>query len=260
MKKAMSVFLMLIMLSIGFSALAAELPRNSVDNSMFPKVTPISEESGNRTYYQQKQEENAEVPKKSFSERLKEKKAKEGRENYRRANLGNMPKVAVMYINNAKTTYDDEIDQVILNMLTNAISLDYYQYIDGAPYIERMSKIGIVDITTAERSDIIDAFEGDDIDYAVFVQVDPFIRKDKKTFFTVGKEMTATVPFKIIDVKNNKYLYNGRFSEIAKDSSMMGNIGNKSVTMKALNQVTEKATSVIDVRLPKTKAEPIQQK
>lgn len=147
-----------------------------------------------------------------------------------------MPKVAVMYINNSQTTYNDEIDQLVLNNLAKAVDYDTYQYIDGKPYIERLSKIGIVDITTAERADIIDAFEGEDIDYAVFVQIDPFIRKDKVTFFTVGKEMTANVPFKIIDVKNNKYLYNGKFTEIAKDSSMIGGIGNKSVSIEAIEK------------------------
>lgn len=28
--------------------------------------------------------------------------------------------------------------------------------------------------------------------------------------------MTSIVPFKIIDIKNNKYLYNGKFTEVAK--------------------------------------------
>lgn len=65
--------------------------------------------------------------------------------------------------------------------------------------------------------------------------------------------MTANVPFKIIDVKNNKYLYNGKFTEIAKDSSMIGGIGNKSVSIEAIEKVNEKILSVIDVRLPKEK-------
>ena len=188
-----------------------------------------------------------------FSERLKIFYEQQEREKIRNANLENMPKVAVLYINNSQTTYNDEIDEIMLNMLKEVVDYDTYQYVDGAPYIERLSKVGIVDITTAERADIIDAFEGEDIDYAIFLQVDPFIRKDKVTFFTVGKEMTAFVPFKIIDIKNNRYLYNGKFTEIAKDSSMLGDIGNKSVAVKALTAVKEKIASVIDVRLPKTK-------
>lgn len=189
-----------------------------------------------------------------FSERLKNFYAEQEKEQRRNANLENMPKVAVLYINNSQTTYNDEIDKVMFETLQESIDYATYQYIDGAPYIERLSKIGIVDITTAERADIIDAFEGEDIDYVVFLQIDPFIRKDKVTFFTVGKEMTAQIPFKIIDIKNNKYLYNGKFTEIAKDSSMLGDIGNKSVALKAIDAVKEKISSIIDVRLPKTKA------
>ena len=52
------------------------------------------------------------------------------------------------------------------------------------------------------------------------------------TFFTVGKDITTTVPLKIIDLVNGKYLYNGKFTEKASDSTMIGGIGNKSVAMK----------------------------
>ncbi|CAK7008678.1 hypothetical protein [Phascolarctobacterium sp.] len=187
----------------------------------------------------------------SMRERLKEIERQEQRASLR--NTQNMPKVAVMYINNSQTTYDEDIDNILLPALKTAINEDTYSYIDGTPYVEKLNKIGIVDITTAERADIIDAFEGEDLDYAVFVQVDPFIRKDKMTFFTVGKEMTSIVPFKIIDIKNNKYLYNGKFTEVAKDSSMVGGIGNKSVALKALDKVSEEMSAIIDVRLPKEK-------
>ena len=85
------------------------------------------------------------------------------------------------------------------------------------------------------------------------MELEPFIRKDKMTFFTVGKEMTATLPLKIIDLLNNRYLYNGKFVEKATDSSMVGNIGNKSVSNKALIKINEQVTSVIAVRLPAEK-------
>ena len=67
----------------------------------------------------------------------------------------------------------------------------------------------------------------------------PFIARDKVTFFTVGKDITTTVPLKIIDLVNGKYLYNGKFTEKASDSTMIGGIGNKSVAMKALNKINE---------------------
>lgn len=131
---------------------------------------------------------------------------------------------------------------------------DKYIYINGEPYIEKLNKVGIVDITTAERADIVDAFEGEDVDYVVFIEVQPFIARDKVTFFTVGKDITTTVPLKIIDLVNGKYLYNGKFTEKASDSTMIGGIGNKSVAMKALNKINEQITSVLTVRLPEEKS------
>lgn len=173
--------------------------------------------------------------------------------NKQQRSIEEMPRVAVMYVNNAKTTYDEQIDSLIVENLTKCIDADTYQYIDGTPYIEILKKFGIVDLTTAERSDILDAFAGEDVDYVVFMQINPFLRKDKMTFFTVGKEMTADVPFKIIDVLNNRYLYSGRFTEVAKDSSMLGGIGNKSVALKSVVSVNEQIASVLSARLPKDK-------
>ena len=157
--------------------------------------------------------------------------------------MENMPKVAVLYVNNAETTYNDEVDGVVLGNLEKCINDDKYIYINGEPYIEKLNKVGIVDITTAERADIVDAFE-----------VQPFIARDKVTFFTVGKDITTTVPLKIIDLVNGKYLYNGKFTEKASDSTMIGGIGNKSVAMKALNKINEQITSVLTVRLPEEKS------
>ena len=168
--------------------------------------------------------------------------------------MENMPKVAVLYVNNAETTYNDEVAGVVLGNLEKCINDDKYIYINGEPYIEKLNKVGIVDITTAERADIVDAFEGEDVDYVVFIEVQPFIARDKVTFFTVGKDITTTVPLKIIDLVNGKYLYNGKFTEKASDSTMIGGIGNKSVAMKALNKINEQITSVLTVRLPEEKS------
>ena len=189
----------------------------------------------------------------SFSERLKKLREESENPGLSAQKLANMPKVAVLYVNNAKTSYDDEIDQLLLGNLAKCIPSSKYQYIDGTPYLERLNKIGIVDLTTAERADIVEAFSGDDVDYVVFMEIEPFIRKDKLTFFTVGKEMTATLPLKVIDLLNNRYLYNGKFVEKATDSSMMGGIGNKSVSNKALMKINEQVASVLSVRLPAEK-------
>jgi len=163
-------------------------------------------------------------------------------------------KVALLYVNNAKATYDDEINTK-MNDNFKAI-LANYTVVPGQPYIEKLNKRGIADITTVERADIMDVFKGEDIDYVLYVEIQPFIRKQRVTFFTMGMDMTTIVPMKIIDLKGNQYLYNGKFTEFASDSSMIGPVGNKSVAMKALDKTIEKMNAVIKVRLPLEPAAP----
>ena len=165
-----------------------------------------------------------------------------------------LPKVAVLYINNAKTTYDNEVDQKVLGDLALALPATKYTRVDGAPYLAKLQKMGMTDLSTAERSDIVDAFKGDDVDYCLYVEVQPFVARDKVTFFTIGKDITAVVPFKIIDLANNKYLYNGKFTEKGSDSTVIGLIGNKSVALKVLGKIDKQMATVIDSQLPATKA------
>ena len=172
-----------------------------------------------------------------FSERLNKAAAEE-----------NGAKAAVLYVNNANTTYDADIDRAVLENVQAALKTSACEYIDGTEFLGQLN-----DITQAERADIADIFKGSGVDYVVLVQVEPFVRKEKVTVFTLGKEMTAVVPFKIFDVKSGKYIYNGKFTELAKDSSVIGDVGNKSVALKALDSVNAKISEVIASRLAQVK-------
>lgn len=165
----------------------------------------------------------------------------------------NLPKVAVLYLNNAKTTYDNEVDQRVLSDLGKALPETKYTLVDGDPYLAKLSKMGIADLSTAERGDIVDAFKGEDVDYCLFIEVQPFVARDKVTFFTIGKDITAVVPFKIIDLANNKYFYNGKFTEKSSDSTVIGLIGNKSVALQALSKIDKQMATAIDEHLPTTR-------
>jgi len=160
------------------------------------------------------------------------------------------PQVAVLYVNNAKTTYDADVDSSILNNLAKCINPQKYVYVNGTPYIEKLKKAGIDDISMAERADIVEAFSGEGIDYIVFVEVQPLTRKEKMSFFTYGIDITAIVPFKVIDLVNGKYLYNGKFSEKASDSTAFGNLGNKAIALKAIGKINQQIATVLSSRLP----------
>lgn len=198
------------------------------------------------------QEEQPQVTE-PFSQRLKKAMAEEQNKNAAMNMSSELPQVAIIYINNAKSTYDAEVDNELFKYLNKSLPEDVYELVDGAPYAEKLNKLGYMDIADAERTDIVDAFAGEGIDYCIYLEVQPFVARDKLTFFTVGKDITTAVPFKMIDLVNNKYLYVGKYTEKASDSTMIGGIGNKSVALKALDVVGQKISSVIDVRLPKEK-------
>ena len=162
---------------------------------------------------------------------------------------GGKKKIAIMFVNDAKTTYDSELNSAIGRNFDQLFAAKY-EMRPGEKYIELLNKAGIVDVAAAERADIMAVVKGEDLDYILYAELQPFLRKEKITAFTYGIEMTAIMPIKIIDVKQNVYLYNGKFTEIAKDSSAVGGIGNKSVALKALRHTLEKMNAVVAERMP----------
>ncbi len=164
-----------------------------------------------------------------------------------------LPKVAVMYINNAQVDFYKDVDEEIMDNFKRVLEPHQYQFIDGRPYVEALAEMGIEDIVTAERADILDIYENSDIDYVIFLQLEPMLRKDKVTTFTKGKEVTAIAPFKILDVKRRKALYNGRITRVGDKSKAFFKMGNKSVTLEAVEMINEKVTFEIQKRLPRTK-------
>lgn len=164
-----------------------------------------------------------------------------------------MPKVAVMYVNNSQADYYKSIDKEIMKNFKVILNPYIYQFVDGTPYMKYLAEMGIEDLTTAERADILDAYEGSDIDYVIFLQIEPMMRKDKVSTFSKGKEMTATAPFKMLDIKNRKALYNGRITKVGETSTMFFKLGNKGAAMEAIEMINDKVNYEIKKRLPKYK-------
>ena len=162
-----------------------------------------------------------------------------------------LPRVAVLYCNNAQTTYDKRIDHFVELNLKEAISSEYYQYIEGTPYMYALQKSGIDDVASAERADLIDILGDFDLDYLVYMEIEPVATKAKATVFSKGKSAVVTAPLKIIDMRNNRTLYNGKITEVGKTTVMMGKIGNKSVTLEGVKKVNEQVKQIIAERLPK---------
>ena len=164
----------------------------------------------------------------------------------------NLPRVMIMYINNAKTNYNEELDAKIMEHLKK-VAANRWSFIPGDAYKDKLSAMGIQSFTLAERADILAITKDSEADALLLIEVEPFNIRDVITFFTVGKKVTATLPVKVIDRNTGLYLYNGKFVEMAQDNSMIGGIGNKSVIMKALDQVFEKFDLMIPEKLSTVK-------
>ncbi len=239
MKKQFVASAVACMLLIGSNAMAAEIHESQVQDNLVNRIR------------------NAEMEAQPQQDNIKTRIAELLKENNKDAVIeqkSTLPKVVVMYVNNAKSTYDDEVDKEIFKYLNQAMPEDVYELVDGAPYMEKLNKMGYMDISMAERADIIAAFEGEDIDYCLYLEIQPFVARDKISFFSVGKDVTTAIPFKLINMGTGRYIFNGTFTEKASDSSMIGGIGNKSVALKAIDSAGEKILSEIQVRLPKTKS------
>ena len=167
--------------------------------------------------------------------------------------MSRMPKVAVMYVNNSQADYYKAIDKEIMKNFKVVLNPYVYQFVDGTPYMKELAEMGIEDLTTAERADILDIYENTDIDYVIFLQIEPMWRKDKVSTFSKGKEMTAIAPFKMLDVKRKKALYNGRITRVGETSTIFFKLGNKGAAMEAIELINEKINYEIKKRLPKYK-------
>lgn len=159
-----------------------------------------------------------------------------------------LPQLAVLYVNNAKTKYDDAINEKIMQNVDEILK-NRYEKISGEKYIADLNKKGITDISMAERADMMDSFKNESMDYVMYVSIEPLIVRDKMTFFTVGKDVTVVMALKIIDLKNNRYVYNGKFTEKASDSTAIGGIGNKSVTLKGIDKINKSIKEVFLARM-----------
>ncbi len=158
------------------------------------------------------------------------------------------PSVAIVYVNNAKTNYDAAIDDCVLKNLDHTLS-NRFAVVKSDAVVQKLADMGMTDLSMAERRDIMDALSDENFDYIICLSVEPLQRKEKFSVFTQGIEMTATVPFKLIDVNNDRYLYNGKFVEKQSDSTWIGSVGNKSVTIEVLQKVNKSINKVINDKM-----------
>ena len=238
MRKTVLLILSLLLLANSATALAKWSDRDIVE-----RIRAV----GNTSAAQKKAD-------KVFSERLKEAEAYRARERAEQGyhTVNRRPVVAIVYENNAKTKYDNTIDKKLFEYLDAALPVRTYDLIDGGDYKAQLAENGIEDIADAERADIVDILAGSGVDYFLYLGVNPVQVKDKGSLLAAGKIANTSLPFRIIDVNNNKYIYTKTYTESAKTMSAIGGVGSKSVTLEIMTRVGKQIQAAIESRLPKT--------
>ena len=227
MKRILMLLLSLVLLAFSTTAFAKWDDRDIVERIRAVGNTPASQKKADKIYDQQM------------------KKAGPHAANRR-------PVVAIVYENNAKTKYDKTIDKKLFEYLDAAMPVRTYDLVDGRTCKAKLADNGIEDIADAERADIIDALAGSGVDYFLYLGVNPVQVKDKSSLLAAGKIANTSLPFRIVDINNDKYVYTKTYTESAKTMSAIGGVGSKSVTLEIITRVGKQIQNVIETRLPKT--------
>ena len=227
MKKILMLILSLVLLASSATAFAKWDDRDIVERIRTVGNTPSSQKKADRIFEQQWKEAGSQTS-------------------------DSRPVVAIVYENNAKTKYDKTIDKKLFEYLDAAMPVRAFKLIDGKSCKAKLSKVGIEDLADAERADIVDALAGSGVDYFLYLGVKPIQVKDKGSLFAAGKIANTSLPFRIVDINNNKYIYTKTYTESAKTMSAIGGVGSKSVTLEIMTRVGKQIQNVIETRLPKT--------
>jgi hypothetical protein len=161
-----------------------------------------------------------------------------------------------IYINNAKTAFDKDLEIKLVENLNATLSKDY-SLVKNDSYKEDFKKIGIDDLIKAERVDIIEVFK-DKTDFVLITEIEPIINEKTDGFLTQSVTSRGSIRLKILDVNNNKYLLNESISYKDKESQLsvgylsLFDIGKKAITMKNFEKLFKQAGDKIVKTIPKS--------
>lgn len=158
------------------------------------------------------------------------------------------PVVVLFYKNSSNTTFNADTDAKMQEYLQKAFA--NYQIVEGTNYADKLKKNGISNIITAERADIIDVFKDEAVNYVISMEIKPFVRKEKRTFFSRSVDLTATVPVKIINITTKKYVINEEFIEMINYNPPIGTISNRTPSLRSLDAIITSLDKAVQEEIP----------
>ncbi|WP_346354383.1 hypothetical protein [Azotosporobacter soli] len=143
-------------------------------------------------------------------------------------------KIAVIYVNNAKLPYDNEVDSQFTANLTEKLGTNY-TLLSGQTYLDKIQQAGITNLADANSSDIAALFKSDVADYLIYMEVKTLAMQTQP-----NSPATLSVPLKIIDLKNKKELYNKTLAETVSNPVPGKTSDAKALTLTSINNLLVK--------------------
>lgn len=154
--------------------------------------------------------------------------------------------VLLVFNNIAGTRYDEKLTQIALEKLQKKIEGIYLE-IDAEPYSENFKEKSFEKASFAELTAQVD---GCGADYFVYTELQPITKETHFNFIYFDKNVETGLVLRIVDLKNDKELYNKKYVMKAEDSTDYFFIGSGSVAQKALDAILFRAGEAISVKLP----------
>lgn len=154
--------------------------------------------------------------------------------------------VLLVFNNIAGTRYDEKLTQIALEKLQKKIEGIYLE-IDAEPYGENFKEKSFEEASFAELTAQVD---GCGADYFVYTELQPITKETHFNFIYFDKNVETGLVLRIVDLKNDKELYNKKYLIKAEDSTDYFFIGSGSVAQKALDAILFRAGEAISVKLP----------
>ena len=154
--------------------------------------------------------------------------------------------VLLVFNNIAGTRYDEKLTQIALEKLQKKIEGIYLE-IDAEPYGENFKGKSFEKASFAELTAQVD---GCGADYFVYTELQPITKETHFNFIYFDKNVETGLVLRIVDLKNDKELYNKKYLIKAEDSTDYFFIGSGSVAQKALDAILFRAGEAISVKLP----------
>jgi hypothetical protein len=132
------------------------------------------------------------------------------------------PNTVILYYDNlnASAPIKRETKEYYLSKLTDKFT-PFHNIVDGEPYIQKLKSKGLADLTTTESGNIIPIFQQDNINYIIIIDMMPQTRK----YYEWNSDKIISHQYlKVIDVNNNRTLYNIKFAHGSRHESAKGHI------------------------------------